>query len=158
MIPACNGGFSPFSRPRLDNCSRRGNTCIMTQLRKQLPPTPRHAARRAGPIDSLLDPGLFRALADPTRVRILRCLAKCGRACTVGEIAECCSVDLSVVSRHLSLLERSGVLMAAKEGRTVLYRVRYGPLSRTLRDLADALDECCPPGKDASGSAGCCST
>lgn len=124
---------------------------MMTQVRKRQtgkapPATPRQAAARCGPVDALLDPELFKALADPTRVSLIACIAKCARGCSVGEVAECCDVDLSVVSRHLSLLARSGVLEATRRGRTVLYRVRYEDVCRTLRQLADALEECCPGG------------
>lgn len=117
----------------------------MTQLSKRRPPAnPKQAAACCGPIDEFLEPGLFKAFSDPTRVSLVACIAKCGRACSVGEVAECCSVDLSVVSRHLALLARSGVLEATKEGRTVSYRVRYAELCRSLRSLADALEECRP--------------
>lgn len=117
----------------------------MTQVRKRRPPaTPRQAAARAGPIDRHLDPALFKALADPTRASLIACIAKCARGCSVGEVAECCNVDFSVVSRHLALLARLGVLEAQKQGRTVLYRVRYADLCRSLRALADALEQCCP--------------
>lgn len=124
----------------------------MTQVRKRRPPaTPKQAAKRCGPLDTLLDPVLFKAFSDPTRASLIACIAKCGRGCSVGEIAECCSVDFSVVSRHLALLARAGVLEAAKEGRTVFYRVRYDELCRSLRSLADALESCRP---DEEG--GCC--
>lgn len=124
----------------------------MTQINKHLrPSTPKQAAQCCGPLDQLLDPALFKAFSDPTRSALLSCIAKCGRGCSVTEVAECCSVDVSVVSRHLSLLARSGVLDAKKEGRTVFYRVRYADLSRSLRALADALDQCCP-----DGTGGCC--
>jgi DNA-binding transcriptional ArsR family regulator len=127
----------------------------MTQVRKHRPPaTPRQAAARRGPLDAAFDPALFRALSDPTRAALIACIAKCARGCSVGEVAECCSVDLSVVSRHLALLARSGVLEATKEGRTVLYRVRYADLSKSLRALADALDGCCPA--EGGGLHGCC--
>ena len=125
----------------------------MTQLRNQAPASPVVAATCPRPIDSLLRPDLFKALCDPTRASLLACLAKCGRACSVSEIAECCSVDLSVVSRHLAMLERAGVLEADKHGRLVMYRVRYADLSRSLRALADAIEECCPA---AGGEGGCC--
>lgn len=130
----------------------------MTQVRKKRPPaTPKHAAACCRPIDSLLEPKLFKALSDPTRLSLIACIAKCARGCSVGEVAECCSVDFSVVSRHLALLSRAGVLEAAKEGRTVFYRVRYVDLSRTLRALADAIEECAPAkgGKGGCG-ADCC--
>ena len=92
----------------------------------------------------MLDPDLFKALCDPTRMSLLACLAKCGRPCSVGEAAECCAVDLSVVSRHLSMLEQAGVLQAEKRGRAVFYAVRFGHLCHLLRSLADAIEECCP--------------
>jgi ArsR family transcriptional regulator len=115
----------------------------MTQLSKyRRPATPKQAAACCGPVDGLLASELFKAFSDPTRVFLLACIAKCGRACSVSEVAECCSVDLSVVSRHLALLARSGALEATKEGRTVFYRVRYIELCRSLRSLADALEAC----------------
>ncbi len=135
----------------------------MTQMSKTSsstparPKTPRQAARRRASIDRTLDPELFKALCDPTRVRLLTCLAKCGRGCTVGEVSECCDVDLSVVSRHLALLARAGVLEQTKHGRQVSYSVRYTELASTLRAMADAIDECCPPSNDddACCDAGC---
>lgn len=127
------------------------------------PASPRQAVRRRHAIDSLLDPDLFKALGDPTRVGLLACLAKCGRYCSVGEVAECCSVDLSVVSRHLKQLEQAGILDSEREGRTVRYCVRFGELSAALRSLADAIDTCCPGGTCDTGQCeesgcndGCC--
>jgi DNA-binding transcriptional ArsR family regulator len=111
--------------------------------------SPRQAAACCRPVDGLLDPGFFKALGDPTRVRILACLIKCGRACTVGEIGECCSVDLSVVSRHLQALARAGVLEPTRSGRSVSYAVRSAELSGTLRKLADAIEQC-------GGDPACC--
>ena len=133
----------------------------MVQVSKKaqaLPASPKQAVRRRHAIDSLLDPDLFRALGDPTRVGLLACLAKCARFCSVGEVAECCSVDLSVVSRHLKQLEQAGILESEKQGRSVLYRVRFGELSSALRSLADAIDTCCPSGTCDEGGCtdGCC--
>jgi ArsR family transcriptional regulator, arsenate/arsenite/antimonite-responsive transcriptional repressor len=130
----------------------------MTQISKRRPETPKVASACCGPIDDLLDPELFKALCDPTRLSLIACVAKCGRGCSVGEIAECCSVDMSVVSRHLALLARAGVLEATKAGRSMEYRVRYQELSATLRSLADAIDECCPDASCKTSQAGgaCC--
>jgi DNA-binding transcriptional ArsR family regulator len=118
--------------------------------------TPKQAAKCCAPVDDLLDPELFKALCDATRLKLVACLAKCGRPCSVTEVAECCSVDLSVISRHLAMLEKAGVLESAKQGRTVFYSVRYEQLSESLRALADAIESCCPPGKAASGKRECC--
>jgi ArsR family transcriptional regulator len=62
----------------------------------------------------------------------------------VTQAAECCSVDLSVVSRHLAILRDAGVLSVRKQGRQIFYDVRYAELARTLRGLAEAIEACCP--------------
>jgi ArsR family transcriptional regulator len=92
-----------------------------------------------------LSPGLFKALADPNRLAILVALSDGGRERTVSELADCCPVDLSVVSRHLRTLREAGVLEARKEGKAVFYRVRFDAVVAILRNLADALEGCCPP-------------
>ena len=120
--------------------------------------TPKQAAKCCKPVDELLDPELFKSLCDPTRLKLLACLAKCGRKCSVTEIADCCSVDFSVVSRHLAMLEKSGVLESSKEGRAVLYSVRYRQLSQKLRDLANAIDACCPDAKTSVRKGECCAS
>lgn len=126
-------------------------TCIVTQITKHQAISPKQASRRSSPIDKALNPELFKALSDPTRVKLLACLAKCGRGCSVTEVAECCSVDFSVVSRHLALLADAGVLEARKEGRTMFYQVEYETLCGSLRALADAIQDCRPDGA-------CCGT
>ena len=93
----------------------------------------------------LLSPRFFKALADPNRITLLIRLADCSRACTVSEIASCCQVDLSVVSRHLALLRAAGILHAEKRGKQVYYSARCDELVRTLRDTADCLERCCTP-------------
>jgi ArsR family transcriptional regulator len=105
---------------------------------------PQEVSKCCGPIDDLLDAELFKALGEPTRLKLLSCLAKCGRPCSVTELTECCAVDLSVVSRHLSLLEKAGVLKATKEGRTVFYSVRYKHVTEAFRALARAFESCRP--------------
>jgi ArsR family transcriptional regulator, arsenate/arsenite/antimonite-responsive transcriptional repressor len=130
--------------------SVRGYTVAYMHNYASIHMTPKQAAKCCNPVDDLLDPALFKALGDPTRLKLLACLAKCGRACSVTEVAECCSVDFSVVSRHLAALEKAGVLQSVKNGRVVSYTVRYQELSRTLHDLANAVCACCPDGKTAS--------
>jgi ArsR family transcriptional regulator, arsenate/arsenite/antimonite-responsive transcriptional repressor len=129
-------------------------TQVSRRPRGRRPLSPKQAAACCWPIDGLLDPELFKGLCDPTRAKLLGCLIKCGRACSVSEVAECCAVDFSVVSRHLQLLERAGVLESVKLGRTVFYAVKFVHLCRTLRGLADAIEECCPAGGACAG--GCC--
>lgn len=144
-----------FFRAQLATPAERDYICMMTQVRmRRRPGSPKQAAACCAPIDEALAPELFRALGDPTRISLLACIAKCGRPCSVGEVAECCSVDFSVVSRHLSLLARAGVLDATKSGRTVAYSVRFAHLAEVFRSLAAAIEQCRPTRKELSG--GCC--
>lgn len=103
-------------------------------------------------MDRLLDPALFRALGEPTRARLLACLLKCGRPCSVTEVAECCSIDFSMVARHLATMARAGLLSSVKQGRTVWYSADAPALAARFRDLAGAIealhpaDGCCEGG------------
>lgn len=125
-------------------------TCTMTQACHNPSPTPKQAFRRRSKLDALLDPQILKALAEPTRARLLSCLLKCGRPCSVTEVAECCAVDFSTVARHLARMSRSGLLSATKEGRTVWYSADAVALAQYFRDIADAIEDvqpgadCCP--------------
>lgn len=71
------------------------------------------------------DPGdeLFKALADPTRRRILDLLAERG-ALTVGELAaEFPDLVASGISKHLMALRAAGLVRARKKGRQRIYRL-----------------------------------
>lgn len=95
-------------------------------------------------MDELFEARFFKALCDPSRIRILAQLAQSCRPRTVSDIAGCCAPDLSVVSRHLACLRDVGILQAEKRGKEVYYSVRYAELADTLRSMADAIDACCP--------------
>ena len=88
----------------------------------------------------------FKALADPNRVALLMHLAKGGKEQTVSDVSCCCPIDLSVVSRQLGVLRDAGILSSEKRGREVYYTVEVAKLTAILRNLADALEACCPEG------------
>lgn len=77
---------------------------------------------------------LFKALADPTRIRILGLLAA-GEIC-VCDIHDSLRLPQSLVSRHLAYLRRSGLVATRKEGLWVHYRLaeRRGDMTQTLLD------------------------
>ena len=97
---------------------------------------------------------LFKALADPSRAAILSSLASAGRPLRVTEVGTCCPQDLSVVSRHLTILREAGVVESERKGREVWYRLATGGLVRYLRDLADAFESCCPTASSEEGNHG----
>jgi DNA-binding transcriptional ArsR family regulator len=103
-------------------------------------------------IGELLEPRFFKALCEPNRIALLVRLARCCRPSTVSEIAECCPVDMSVVSRHLGMLRDAGILCAQKRGKEVYYSVRFSELATTLRSLADAVEACCSDGAPNQGN------
>lgn len=82
---------------------------------------------------------LFKVLSDPNRLSLIGHLCGC-REANVGELSQCCSIDLSVVSRHLSKLKDVGVLGARKEGKTVFYDLKASELATLLRELADEIE------------------
>ncbi len=99
----------------------------------------------------LLSPRLFRAFADPKRLSLLVRLAGSRVPCTVSSVAEGSGVDLSVVSRHLAVLREAGVIECQKRGKQVLCAVRTSAVAHLLRELADALEACCPDGETRGG-------
>lgn len=98
-----------------------------------------------GDIADFLEARFFKALCDPSRIRILAELVEGGEARTVGAIAAGLPLDVSVVSRHLAVLREAGIVAAEKRGREVHYTVRYQALAGTLREMAEAITACCPP-------------
>lgn len=103
----------------------------------------------ADALEQHLNPDLFKALCDPQRLTLLAQLATSTEPVTVSEASNCCNVHLSGVSRHLNVLRQAGIVEAEKNGREVRYRLNGQLLVRTLRALADALEECCT-------AVGCC--
>jgi ArsR family transcriptional regulator, cadmium/lead-responsive transcriptional repressor len=64
----------------------------------------------------------FRALGDPTRVRILELLREHGEM-SVGELVERLALSQPKVSNHLGCLRWCGFLVTRREHPTVLYRI-----------------------------------
>ena len=68
----------------------------------------------------------FAALADPTRRAILERLAQ-GDA-TVGELAEPFRMTMPAISKHLSVLERAGLITKSRDGQRRNCRITATPL------------------------------
>jgi ArsR family transcriptional regulator len=103
-------------------------------------------------LQGLLPPRLFKALSDPRRLSLLIRLAEEGEPCTVGHVAQGSGVDMSVVSRHLAILREAGIIQCEKRGKEVWCVVKPPTVVKILRDLADALEACCPGGWRADAS------
>ena len=75
----------------------------------------------------------FKALAHPTRIRILELLVRGSR--TVYELQEALTLEQATVSQQLAVLRNHGIVTAEKEGLAVRYTVR-DPLIGKLLDVA----------------------
>jgi ArsR family transcriptional regulator, arsenate/arsenite/antimonite-responsive transcriptional repressor len=103
---------------------------------------------------------VFKALADPTRIRILGLLAS-GEIC-VCHIHESLRLPQSLVSRHLAYLRRAGLVATRKEGLWVHYRLAPArdEVTRTLLEsvfhCVGHLSTVARDGKRLEKKTGCC--
>jgi DNA-binding transcriptional ArsR family regulator len=79
--------------------------------------------------------GVFAALADPTRWRVLSLLAERGPASATALAGEL-PVSRVAVVKHLGVLDRAGLVESRRAGREVRYAVRTEPLGETARWMA----------------------
>jgi len=63
----------------------------------------------------------FRALSEPTRLRILNLLQDGERS--VGDLAELCEYTSANISRHLSILSKHGFVKRVTRGTSVYYDI-----------------------------------
>lgn len=80
---------------------------------------------------------VFKALADPTRRRVLQ-LLKSGPM-SAGELADGFDVTKSTMSAHFAVLSAAGLIDAEKQGRSITYRLRMSVLEEALLGFAGAV-------------------
>lgn len=85
---------------------------------------------------------VFQALADPTRVRIVRLLAAADEEACLCELVDSLHAPQYKLSRHLKILRQTGILATEKEGRFIYHRLVARPpylakLHAALRGLPD---------------------
>ena len=74
---------------------------------------------------------VFSALSDPTRRAILEKLAD--HECSVSELAKPFDMSLPAISKHLRVLEDSGLIMREKDGRVHRMTLNSKPMKEALR-------------------------
>ncbi|MEX0878246.1 MAG: metalloregulator ArsR/SmtB family transcription factor [Thermoanaerobaculia bacterium] len=93
---------------------------------------------------------VLKALADPTRLKILDLLRARGRSCcdlVAPEERGLCACDIegsiglsqSAVSHHMGLLRRAGLVEADKRGRWMFYRRNEAALASVAESVAKAV-------------------
>jgi DNA-binding transcriptional ArsR family regulator len=83
--------------------------------------------------------GRFRALGDPTRLRILNTLMQ--GECCVGDLVESTGLEQPCVSRHLIVLRREGILSRRAEGNRAYYSIEDSTVTRLFGLVCSGLSE-----------------
>ena len=77
----------------------------------------------------------FKALADPTRRRILELLAQ--NELTAGEIAAQFDMTKPSVSHHLAILKSAGLLQDERRGQNIVYNVNMTVFQELMKWFYD---------------------
>ncbi|MDP9104062.1 MAG: autorepressor SdpR family transcription factor [Pseudomonadota bacterium] len=80
---------------------------------------------------------VFKALADPTRRRILELLRE--REMSAGELAAEFALAKPTLSGHFAVLREAGLVEAQKQGTSLIYRLNVSVLEEALMALMDGL-------------------
>lgn len=81
--------------------------------------------------------GVFKALADPTRRRVLELLRK--KPMTAGELADHFDVSKPTMSAHFNVLREANLIGAEKDGKSVVYHINLSVLEDAWMGFASAL-------------------
>jgi DNA-binding transcriptional ArsR family regulator len=80
---------------------------------------------------------VFKALADPTRRRILQLLRK--RPMTAGELAAHFTISKPTLSAHFAILREADLIEPEKRATTITYRLKLSVLEDALLAFADTV-------------------
>ena len=100
---------------------------------------------------------LLAALADPTRMEILRELAGAPEVCAC-DFTSCCDVSQPTVSHHLKVLRDAGAVTSERRGNWVFYKIapnlneRLGAIAQGL--MGGGLIQISPLGARAQAARG----
>jgi ArsR family transcriptional regulator, arsenate/arsenite/antimonite-responsive transcriptional repressor len=114
-----------------------------------MPTTTKSKSKTAEPVQGccgIIDPGMdeaeatlvadrFKALADPTRVRILNILSRNGECC-VCDVQTNFELSQPTISHHLSILKKAGLVDCDVRGRWCFYTAN----TQAISELAQVLE------------------
>ncbi len=75
---------------------------------------------------------LFKALSHPARIRVLEILSANARPTGVGEILTETGIEPTLLSQHLAVLKRHGVVRAERVGNAVFYELAHPSVAELL--------------------------
>lgn len=80
----------------------------------------------------------FKALADPTRRRILKLLRE--RDMTAGEIAGCFNISRPSISHHLNILKQAGLVLDERRGQFIFYSLNMTVFQEVINWFSEIMD------------------
>ena len=80
---------------------------------------------------------MFKAVADPTRRRVLQLLRQGPKS--AGELAEHFPVSKPTMSAHFAVLREAGLVDSEKRGKAIIYRLRMSVLEEALMEFTQLL-------------------
>jgi ArsR family transcriptional regulator, arsenate/arsenite/antimonite-responsive transcriptional repressor len=86
--------------------------------------------------------GLFKALADPARVRIVNVLATSGAPVCICDLIEPLGLSQPTVSHHMKRLSDAGLVSREQRGRWAYFSLRRDAIE-TLASVTDLRGACC---------------
>lgn len=110
------------------------------------------AARKVRAVAAALPPGevvadaseVFKALTNPTRIRIMHALTH--EELSVGDLARALTLSMSALSHQLALLRRMRLVAARDEGRQTFYRVVDHFVGHLVHDCLAHVEQLQPAG------------
>jgi DNA-binding transcriptional ArsR family regulator len=81
---------------------------------------------------------VFKALADPTRRRVLELLRQ--QPMSAGDLAAHFEVSKPTMSAHFAVLREANLVVSEKHGKSVVYHLQMSVLEDALLAFAKALD------------------
>jgi ArsR family transcriptional regulator len=79
---------------------------------------------------------VFKALSDPTRLRILRAISQMTELCECN-IVPTFNLSQPTISYHLKVLREAGLVQSERRGQWVWHRVNQKALLGAVRDLTE---------------------
>ena len=90
--------------------------------------------------------GIFKALSDPKRVKIIDLLS-CGEMCACV-LLKCFEITQPTLAHDMKVLIEAGIVSSRKEGRRTFYSLNWDALEKMSRRMKEMLkretDQCCP--------------
>ena len=111
--------------------------------------TPDPAAKTAHPksprIPRARQTAIFKALADPHRLELLRRIARAGCPLPCAQARAALAISAATLSHHIGELDSAGLIDVRREGKFAYLTLRPGMLAAVAQVLAEMETAACSP-------------